>query len=50
MEGPDCSWRGDDEGEEEAGGQPIDDAGICGVEVCGGIGDGREGEPLCYIC
>ena len=46
MQSPDCSRGGGDEGEEEAGGEPIDDAGICGVKVCGGVGDGGEGEPL----
>ncbi len=46
MEGPDCSRRGSDEGEEEAGGKPIDDAGVCGVEVCGGVCHGGEREPL----
>ena len=46
MEGPDCSWRGCDEGEKEAGRQPIDDARVCRVEVCSGIGNGGEREPL----
>lgn len=50
MECPDCSWSGHDEGEEEAGGQPIDDARIGRVEVCGGIGDCGEGEPLRRNC
>ena len=46
MQSPDRSWGGCDKGEEEAGREPIDDAGVCEVEVCGGVGDGREGEPL----
>ena len=46
MQSPDRSWGCCDKGEEEAGREPIDDAGICEVEVCGGVGDGREGEPL----
>lgn len=50
MEGPDCSRSGCDEGEKEAGRQPIYDARICRVEVCGGIGDGGEGEPLHRNC
>ena len=50
MESPDCRWSGGDEGEEEACGKPIDDAGVGGVEVCGGVGDGGEGEPLHYGC
>lgn len=46
MQRPDCSWGGSDKGEEEPGRKPIDDAGVCRVEVCGGVGDGGEGKPL----
>ncbi len=50
MQSPDYSWGGGDEGEEEAGGKPVDDAGGCRVEVCGGVGDGGKGEPLRCSC
>ena len=46
MEGPDSSWSGGDEGEEKSRGKPIYDARVCRVEVCSGVGDGGEGEPL----
>ena len=50
MKNPYHSWRYDDEGEEEAGGEPIDDAGVCGIEVSRGVGDSGEGEPLQCDC
>lgn len=46
MEGPDCGGGSGDEGEKEAGAEPVNDAGIRRVEVGGSVGDGREGEPL----
>lgn len=50
MQSPDCDWGGDGEGKLEAGRKPIDDAGVCGVEVCGSVGDGGEREPLRRKC
>ena len=46
MQSPDRSRGGGDKGEEKARRKPVDDAGICRVEVGGGVGDGGEGEPL----
>ena len=46
VEGPDCCGGGDHEGEEETGAEPVDDAGVCGEEIGGCVGDGGVGKPL----
>ena len=46
MEGPDGSGGCGEEGEEETGAEPVDDAGFCGEEFGCCIGDGGKGEPL----
>ena len=49
MQSPDCCWGGNDESEEESSGEPINDAGVCRVEICGGVGNSGEGEPLVVV-
>ncbi len=46
VEGVDYEGGGEDEGKEEGGGEPIYYAGRRGIECCGSVGDGGEGEPL----
>ena len=46
VECPDCGRSSDEEGEEEAGTEPVGYAGACGEESGRCIGDGGVGEPL----